>query len=172
MKFIEELIPIQFLSTVKGYVKINMIDEAIRLLQWLTGQGYKKAHCLISLLHVYLFCRDKDLALLNRALLDARTFVTAYPEISEGWWLLGEVLLLESFFCDEAEREKYYRESQETLHYAALLLKEEKKTKDFLRCKSSLDLLEQIKPQESTASQQFDILSTNNLALESRHFFI
>ena len=172
MKFIEELIPIQFLSTVKGYVKINMIDEAIRLLQWLTGQGYKKAHCLISLLHVYLFCRDKDLALLNRALLDARTFVTAYPEISEGWWLFGEVLLLESFFCDEAEREKYYRESQETLHYAALLLTGDNKTKDALCCKSSLDLLDQIKPQGSTAAQQFDILATNNLALKCRQLFL
>ena len=137
----------------------------------MTCQGYK-AYYLICLLHVYLFCRDKDLALLNRALLDARNFVTAYPEIGEGWWLLGEVLLLESFFCNEPEREDYYRESQEILHYAAVLLKGEKKPKDALRCKSSLNLLDQIKPQESTAAQRSDILSTNNLALECQQFFL
>ena len=100
MKFIEELIPIQFLATVKGYVKINMIDEALLLLQRLTCQGYKKAYYLICLLHVYLFCRHKEVSLLNRALLNARNFVTAFPDISEGWRLLGEVLLLESFFCN------------------------------------------------------------------------
>jgi hypothetical protein len=134
------MIPLPFLATVKGYVKIGMFDEADCLLQRLAMIGYKQSYYLHSLLQIYLYSLEKKSLFLETAEESARNYVDCFPENGEGWLLLGEILLISS--VDNGIKEHLLLQSRDALSRAVTLLESDRKLTE--KALASLELVEEI----------------------------